>query len=138
MSGTVIRHVETGDAVRICIVTAPDSHLFPADLRPRLRREAAASIPARGWRVASSRSCRRGSYLGVAPRLGLPGQVQAIRPDGVVVQCGDRGHLLLESVEPEGCPEAPAPEHLAKVHECLGLDRLNRYEEWSERHGVKT
>ena len=136
--GTVIRHTGIGDEVRVGIVTAPDDHLFPTDLRPRLRREAAASIPAWGLRAASSWSCRWESYIGVTPCMALSSQIQAIRSDGVVVQCGDRGHLLLESVESEGCPEAPAPEHLAKVHECLGRDWLNLYEELREGHGMET
>ena len=47
-------------------------------------------------------------YVGPAPYWGFPGQVQAIEPDGVLVQCGDRGHVRLSTVRVEGRPPSSA------------------------------
>ncbi len=62
-------------------------------------------------------------YVGPAPYYGLPGQVQAVTKAGALVQCGDGGHILLVTVQPDGGDELPAAEVLRK-HERLGIDWL--------------
>ncbi|WP_406699020.1 formyltransferase family protein [Singulisphaera sp. Ch08] len=59
-------------------------------------------------------------YVGQAPYVGLPGQVQAIDASGVLVQCGDRNHVRLVQVAYEG--NDVAANELLKNHEKLGLD----------------
>jgi methionyl-tRNA formyltransferase len=59
--------------------------------------------------------------IGTEPFWGLPGQVQVIRGGGALVQCGDRGHVLLTKVQVQAEPEMGAGGRL-KVHERLGYD----------------
>jgi len=73
---------------------------------------------------------------GSAPYCGLPGQVQAINQDGVLVQCGDGKHILLHTVQAEGEDRCPAAECFTKVHEVLGIDWLSVYQqvrEWGKK-----
>lgn len=60
-------------------------------------------------------------YRGAGPYWGLPGQVQALEDGGALVQCGDRNHVLLRTVAPEGGARCPAPEVLRR-HDRLGID----------------
>ncbi len=62
--------------------------------------------------------CWEALYVGEAPYWGLPGQVQRVSDEGVLVQCGDRKHVLLTGVTFQGA-EQPASRVL-KVHESLG------------------
>jgi methionyl-tRNA formyltransferase len=55
-----------------------------------------------------------------APYFGIPGQVQALGPDGALVACAN-GFVRLMSVQLESGPRVPASAVL-KVHERLGLD----------------
>ena len=73
------------------------------------------------------------NYVGKAAYVGLPGQIQAVASDGVIVQCGDGEHLCLRVVEPEQQGPQPASDCLTITHERLGLDWLNLYEELRER-----
>lgn len=59
--------------------------------------------------------------VGDAPYCGLPGQVQAITDNGVLVQCGDSRHVLLRTVGLENAAALPAIEVL-KIHRKLGID----------------
>jgi methionyl-tRNA formyltransferase len=56
--------------------------------------------------------------VGTAPYWGFPGQVQAIEPDGVLVQCGDRSHVRLSTVRVEGQPPTSAADVL-RLHDRL-------------------
>lgn len=58
-------------------------------------------------------------FVGERPYWGLPGQVQAVSDRGALVQCGDRGHVLLRKVQIEDLPEV-SPTGLFKPHEKLG------------------
>lgn len=60
-------------------------------------------------------------HHGAAPYWGLPGQVQAIDASGALVQCGDRHHVLVRTVQLEDDVRRDATEVLA-VHERLGTD----------------
>ncbi|MCK9463555.1 MAG: methionyl-tRNA formyltransferase [Proteobacteria bacterium] len=57
--------------------------------------------------------------VGDAPYVGLPGQVQAILDDGVLVQCGDGNHVLIKTVQQGDDTERTATEVL-KMHDRLG------------------
>jgi methionyl-tRNA formyltransferase len=59
-------------------------------------------------------------FIGDAPYHGLPGQVQALREEGALVQCGDGKHLLLKSVSRDQAPPT-APGLLLKNHCRLGF-----------------
>lgn len=75
--------------------------------------------------------------VGEAPYCGLPGQVQAITDNGVLVQCGDGRHVLLRTVELEHAAAQPAIEVL-KIHRKLGMDtgRLQRQSiPHNQKHG---
>lgn len=72
------------------------------------------------------------AYLGPAPYYGLPGQIQAISHEGVVVQCGDGEHILLLTVQPEGEERCPATKYFTKVHEILGIDWLSLYQQFRQ------
>ena len=72
-----------------------------------------------------------------APYCGLPGQVQAINQDGVLVQCGDGKHILLRTVQAEHEDRCPATNYSMKMHEVLGIDWLSVYQQvqrLSKRH----
>lgn len=56
---------------------------------------------------------------GPGPYWGLPGQVQVLEDGGALVQCGDRSHVLVRSVQVEGGDPAPAADVL-RVHQRLG------------------
>jgi methionyl-tRNA formyltransferase len=56
--------------------------------------------------------------------IGLPGQVQDICDEGVIVQCGDQQHLLLREVQIEG-QDRINPKYIFKKHERLGIDVIN-------------
>ena len=66
-------------------------------------------------------------YVGEAPYWGLPGQIQAILEEGVLVQCGDGKHLLLKTCQLENEPETDANQVLRKNHEKLGINFLKLY-----------
>lgn len=59
--------------------------------------------------------------VGAAPYLGLPGQAQAVGPEGVLVRCGDGGHVRLRTVQREGGPRLPAA-GVVRLHARLGMD----------------
>ena len=69
------------------------------------------------------------TFVGSAPYCGLPGQIQAINQDGVLVQCGDGKHLLLNTVQAEGEGRQLAAKYFTKVHEILGIDWLSVYQQ---------
>jgi methionyl-tRNA formyltransferase len=71
-------------------------------------------------------------FIGSAPYIGLPGQIHAIRQDGVLVQCGDGKHILLQTVQPEGGERCAAVDYFTKVHEVLGIDWLRLYYQLQE------
>lgn len=52
---------------------------------------------------------------------GLPGQVQAMDEGGVLVQCGDRGHVRLRTVQ-RGDGERVDARKVLRMHEKLGMD----------------
>lgn len=64
-------------------------------------------------------------YIGDGPYWGLPGQVQAILDTGVLVQCGDRKHILLRTVQLEDGVETN-PNVVLKNHQKLGIDILSK------------
>jgi methionyl-tRNA formyltransferase len=57
-----------------------------------------------------------------APYFGIPGQVQLLEPEGVLVACAE-GFVRLRTVQLEGEGRAPARQVL-KIHERLGIDWL--------------
>jgi methionyl-tRNA formyltransferase len=61
-------------------------------------------------------------YVGPGPYWGLPGQVQALTEDGALVQCGDREHVLLRSVQ-LGDGERRGAHELLRVHARLNPRR---------------
>jgi methionyl-tRNA formyltransferase len=63
-------------------------------------------------------------FVGRAPYWGLPGQIQGFRDGGALVQCGDREHILIRRVQPEGEAEC-APQEFMKQHDTLGLSSLD-------------
>ncbi len=67
-------------------------------------------------------------YVGDAPYWGLTGQIQAILDTGVLVQCGDRQHILLRTVQLEGGVETN-PNLVLKNHQKLGIDILSLYQQ---------
>ena len=67
-----------------------------------------------------------------AAYCGLPGQIQAINQDGVLIQCGDGKHLLLHTVQAEGEGRQMAANYFTKVHEVLGIDWLAVYHQVRE------
>ena len=67
-------------------------------------------------------------YVGDGPYWGLPGQVQAILDPGVLVQCGDRKHILLRTVQLEDASQTQATLVL-KNHQKLGIDILSVYKQ---------
>lgn len=69
------------------------------------------------------------TFIGAAPYYGVPGQVQAINQDGVLVQCGDGKHILLRTVQTEGRKRCPAASYFTKIHEVLGIDWLSVYQQ---------
>lgn len=56
---------------------------------------------------------------GPGPYWGLPGQVQVVDEEGALVQCGDRGHVLVTTVQREGEDPRPASQ-VVRTHERLG------------------
>jgi methionyl-tRNA formyltransferase len=62
-------------------------------------------------------------YVGDAPYTGLPGQVQAVRDEGALVQCGDGRHVLLKVVQVDGGPRGPAA-RVVRNHARLGINWL--------------
>lgn len=71
-------------------------------------------------------------YRGAGPYWGLPGQVQALLDDGVLVQCGDRNHVLVRSVQLDGASRAAANDVL-RVHDRLGVEWNRVAELWQGR-----
>ena len=63
-------------------------------------------------------------WIGAAPYWGLPGQIQAFKDDGAIVQCGDRKHLLLTEVQIDDQPPTMA-QGIFKIHRKLGLNLLD-------------
>lgn len=61
--------------------------------------------------------------LGPGPYWGVPGQVQTVTAEGALVQCGDREHVLLRTVEVSGGGHRAAGE-VVRVHQRLGVDWL--------------
>jgi methionyl-tRNA formyltransferase len=61
------------------------------------------------------------AFVGPAPYTGLPGQVQALRDGGALVQCGDGQHLLARTVQRAG-EERRAAADVLKLHVRLGID----------------
>jgi len=70
-------------------------------------------------------------FAGKGPYWGLRGQIQALSDAGVLVQCGDRQHVLLKTIQFEGEQQASA-NHILKIHDKLGIDWLGFY----QRKGV--
>lgn len=68
-------------------------------------------------------------HHGRGPYWGLPGQVQAIAGSDALVQCGDREHVLLHTVELEGAGRCAAADVL-RVHERLGPDWAQLLARW--------
>jgi methionyl-tRNA formyltransferase len=62
------------------------------------------------------------------PFWGMPGQIQEITNAGVLVQCGDREHVLLKAVQFENQAEKPASEAWLKIHSRLGADSISLFE----------
>ena len=60
------------------------------------------------------------AFVGECPYYGLPGQIQAIASEGVLVQCGDGQHLRLQKMQFENAPDFLAYDAL-KLHEKFGL-----------------
>lgn len=58
--------------------------------------------------------------VGPGPYWGLPGQVQAVQDGHALVQCGDREHVLLRTVQPEGGERIPAGK-LLRLHDRVGF-----------------
>ncbi|MEO1760658.1 MAG: methionyl-tRNA formyltransferase [Cyanobacteria bacterium J06629_18] len=75
-------------------------------------------------------------YIGDAPYWGLPGQVQAIVDDGVVVQCGDGKHILLKLVQLENESEVN-PKLVLKNHRKLGISLLDLHKLMIEKGCVE-
>ena len=63
---------------------------------------------------------------GSAPYCGLPGQIQEIADNGVLVQCGDQQHVRLRVVQLDGDGPIPA-QRLLKIHRKLGIDWADLY-----------
>jgi methionyl-tRNA formyltransferase len=63
-------------------------------------------------------------YLKDEPYWGLPGQIQKIDDRGILVQCGDRQHILLKTYQFEDETEVPF-----KIHDKLGINWLSIYRE---------
>ncbi|MGL5873563.1 MAG: methionyl-tRNA formyltransferase [Xenococcaceae cyanobacterium] len=61
-------------------------------------------------------------YIGKTSYWGLPGQIQIIDERGVLVQCGDRQHILVKDYEFVGEAEITL-----KIHDKLGIDLLSIY-----------
>jgi methionyl-tRNA formyltransferase len=55
-------------------------------------------------------------YIKEAPYWGLPGQIQAIDEKGILVQCGDRQHILLKTYQFEDRSQITF-----KIHDKLGI-----------------
>jgi methionyl-tRNA formyltransferase len=72
-------------------------------------------------------------YVGDAPYTGLPGQVQALRDGGVLVQCGDGRHVLLKVIQLDGGLRLPAA-RVIRNHARLGIDWLALH--WRARGGA--
>jgi len=64
--------------------------------------------------------------VGEAPYWGLPGQVQRLSEEGALIQCGDKGHVLVREVEREDGTRQSAQEAL-KIHDHLGISVLDLY-----------
>ena len=62
------------------------------------------------------------------PFWGLPGQIQEIAATGVLVQCGDREHVLLKCVQFEGQAEQPAQEVGLNIHSHLNVSPIILFE----------
>jgi methionyl-tRNA formyltransferase len=54
----------------------------------------------------------------------MPGQIQEITQEGVLVQCGDREHVLLKQVQRENQGEQAAQEAGLKIHSKLGASPI--------------
>lgn len=63
----------------------------------------------------------RCAYVGDAPYWGMSGQIQRVDHAGALVQCGDRKHLLVRLVRPEG-GESVHPQEIVRNHERLGMN----------------
>lgn len=71
--------------------------------------------------------------IGTGPYWGVPGQIQRIDEDGVLVQCGDSQHVLIKSAEfkhnlsdeTNVYQEDFLPNQTLKLHEKLGVDLLS-------------
>jgi methionyl-tRNA formyltransferase len=74
------------------------------------------------------------SLEGPGPYAGFPGQVQALRDDGALVQCGDGAHVLLRTLRREDGTEVPARALLTN-HARLGIDWLRLHEHVRGRMG---
>jgi methionyl-tRNA formyltransferase len=68
-------------------------------------------------------------YLGDAPYIGFPGQVQAFVDGAAVVRCGDERHVLVRKVQSEGRPPESAAQVLRR-HERLGIDWVGLVDHW--------
>src|SRR5215472_4581451 len=67
------------------------------------------------------------------PFWGMPGQIQEITPAGVVVQCGDREHVLLKRVQVDGGEELAAASANLKLHSKLGMNGLFEAQRFERR-----
>lgn len=63
---------------------------------------------------------------------GLPGQIQKISSDGIIVTCGDGSCLLLKDIEIEN---ELSPTEFFKVHEKLGINILELYRRYLRSGG---
>jgi methionyl-tRNA formyltransferase len=59
--------------------------------------------------------------LDASEYIGLPGQIQDICDEGVIVQCGQQQHLMLQEVQLEG-QDRCNPRSILKKHDRLGID----------------
>jgi methionyl-tRNA formyltransferase len=60
---------------------------------------------------------------------GLPGQIQEVSSEGVLVQCGDREHVRLTRVEFASMAECAAVDAGLKLHKKLGVSPVPKFEE---------
>lgn len=65
-------------------------------------------------------------YVGQAPYVGLPGQVQALSSDGALVQCGDGEHVLVKTIQVDNGPRVAAVEAL-RNHDRLGTNPWDQF-----------
>jgi methionyl-tRNA formyltransferase len=74
-------------------------------------------------------------YVGEAPYVGLPGQVQQVSEDGALVQCGDGRHVLVRTVQVEGEPRG-TPKGVIRNHARLGIDWVGIIESLKGKEGA--